>query len=262
MGGVAAGALGFAAIGRYSSALLFGAIALFSAVGHVVLRAIHRRRARAKRRGADDRVRIVETVPRWARVGTTICLVAAFALVPVCLLPVILVELFDLPLVKSSDLEVVSPGDTVVLTLNGAMAPFPTYRVARVRARVSNAGALGGPEDLRIEPLAATGTSETKQHGVYRVRHSVRLEIPNEPRWAGETARVGIQVVFENPDKQALIREGSSWETVEIPVASEGAGPMYRSAWRLALLSGALPAVFAGLVLAGLAGIKPPAPPA
>jgi hypothetical protein len=123
---------------------------------------------------------------------------------------------------------------------------------------VGNAGELGGPAELRIESLTTEGTFTTKKGNDYRVQHAVRIEIPNEPRWAGKTVRVFIQLLLENPDKQAVIRESSVGEPVAIPVAPEGAGPMYRSSWRVALFGGALPAVLVGFVLARLAG--PPQP--
>jgi hypothetical protein len=265
--GAALGVLGFG-IGRYWSAVTLAASALLSAVGHVFIIVMQRRRRARERQtkhlGTDARVRIIETAPRRVRIGTTVCLVVALLLVPVCLLPVLLIEAFQWPVLKSSDPEVVSPGDTMKLRIDGAPVQG-VYRIANAKATVKNADELGGlkgPPELTIVPLTELVGSTTveKNNDKARTRYEVQLEIPNNPGWAGATARVFVQLRYENVDKQGFFSYG---EPVSIPLAPVGAGPMYRTSWWIAFLGGGVPAVLLGLALARLArisGAKPPAP--
>jgi hypothetical protein len=81
----------------------------------------------------------------------------------------------------------------------------------------------------------------------------------------GETGRVRVNLVIEKVDENGAGGTSSLWTTVDVPVAAEGAGPLYRSAWQVALWCGALPAAFVGLLWAALAGVsgpKRPPPPA
>jgi hypothetical protein len=271
IGGVAASVMFSPTLGYYWSSAAFGALALLSAVGHTFIIVRHRRRFRrahqAKRPPADERVRIVDagaTVPsgpRWARVGTIVCLAAGFAAVLLCLLPILLVETLGWPRLKSATPEVASPGDKVVLMMTGPVVPFRAYKVVGLKATVANAADLGGPKELPVEALITTGSfSEQKDKG-YQIQLPVRIELPDEPRWGGETVRVGMHLSLENTEKQDNIRY-SYWIPIDVPVASEGSGPMYQASWRLALYTGALPTAFLGLLLAWLAGSARPKRPA
>jgi hypothetical protein len=128
---------------------------------------------------------------------------------------------------------------------------------------VANADELGGPRALRIESPAATGILTAHKNGEYQLRHPVQIEVPNEPGWVGHTARVSVHLVLENTnaDKQAPIPQNSSWTTVEIPVAPEGAGAQYQTAWWVALFGGALPAILLGFVWAKWGESPGPTPP-
>ena len=231
---------------RYRSAVSFGVFALVSAVGHLCIIA------------AQRRSRLVDAPPvrRWVRTGTVICLAVAFALVPVCLLPILLADTHGWPRAKDSDLEVVSPGDTVKLTLEGSTPPISEYQVVR-----GWTVAVTGAD----EPVKPQVTLLTDHVGAYRGRrpwYQVQVQIPNEPRWAGKTVHLRVELTHEDGDKQGYQGQMSDTALGEFPVAPVGAGAQYRESWRVAFFGGAIPAVLVGFVLGGLAGTPRPKRPA
>jgi hypothetical protein len=237
-------------IGRYWSAVGFSVFALFSVVGHVCIIAILRR-TRARRAESETR-----PVQRWVRISTAICVIVAVAVIPVCLLPVILVETQGWPRLKSSDEESVSPGEKVTLTLNGSTVAPRTCSVSLASAIVMNTDELG---DL-AEPRFVLAGHFANQHNDLRDpgTYQVQVEIPNDPKWAGKTVRARLTLMLEDVDKQGTGGTIPDAVLLEIPVAPPGARATDQESWWIALFGGALPAVLVGLVLGGLAGTPRP----
>jgi hypothetical protein len=240
--------------GRYWSAVAFSVIALLSAVIHTSIVVSHRRAAETAPRASE-----APPVQRWVRVGTVVCLVAAFAIVPVGLVPVLLVECSGWSRLGSSDKEIVEPGDTVKLWVDGPRPPFSYHRITIANATVVNADELGGPLQLAVGRLNhPEGSDLATRKGGEQSQYHLSVAIPDEPEWVGKTARVCVNLTTEDADKQGSGGKVSDSISLAIPISPPGAGAAFRASWRVAFFGVALPAVLLGFVLGGLAGTPRP----
>jgi hypothetical protein len=232
---------------RYWSACAFSGVALFSALGHLLILALQRRE-RSKQLHAPP-------VQRSVRTSIVACLVGAFAVVPVCLWPVLLIESLGWPRTKASDVEFFSPGDKAKLWVNGPPPRSDVYRVRNANAVIKNAEELGGPATLPVSvenhPTVQPNSKESR--GEAPSRYLIQVVIPDEPGWIGKTVRAQVHLVLEDADKQGTGWIVSGSAPVEIYVAPEGAAERYRESWWIAFLGGALPAVLLGFVLSRVA---------